>query len=58
MAETLSDPEFEPSDEQLVALARDAFANVAQQRRAVLLELRSKIAALRAEALARLENAG
>jgi len=41
------DPDFEPTDEQLVALSKEAFADVGQRRRAALARLRAEIAELR-----------
>lgn len=51
------DPDFEPTDEQLQALAHEAFAEVSTQHRETLARLRDQIARLRVEALARLEQA-
>ncbi|MBX3466889.1 MAG: hypothetical protein KF878_08320 [Planctomycetes bacterium] len=48
------DAEFEPTDEQLQALTREAFAGVAEEHRRALARLRAEIEALRSEALARL----
>lgn len=48
------DPEFEPTDGQLQALTREAFAGVAEEHRRALARLRAEIEALRSEALARL----
>jgi hypothetical protein len=50
----LANPEAEPTDEQLQALSREAFAGVAEQHHDALARLRKRIALLRAEALARL----
>lgn len=51
------DPEFEPTDEQLQALSREAFAGVAERQRSAMARLRAEIETLRAEALARLATA-
>lgn len=48
MADNLSDPAFEPSDEQLQQLSRDAFADLGAQRLAADAKLRAEIAAFRA----------
>lgn len=50
------DSSFEPTDEQLQALSREAFAHVALQHHAALERLRMGIAELRAAALARLKG--
>jgi predicted Zn-dependent protease with MMP-like domain len=50
----LADPDYEPSDEELQQLARDAFADVPARHRAAQKRLWDQIAALRAEVLARL----
>lgn len=50
------DSEFEPTDEQLQALSREAFADVAELNRKALARLRAEIEELKAEALARLAN--
>jgi hypothetical protein len=41
------DPDFEPSDEELVALSKEAFADVGERRRAALARLHAEIADLR-----------
>jgi hypothetical protein len=52
----LSDPSFEPTDEQLVALAKRAFADVPAQRRAAMSRLRDQIAKASKDALAELDR--
>lgn len=47
-----ADPDFEPTDEQLRQLSREAFADVEARQQDALARLRRDIAALRAEALA------
>jgi hypothetical protein len=47
----LADPDFEPTDEQLMALSRAAFADVPEERRKADERLRREIARLRVEAL-------
>ena len=42
-----ADPDFEPTDEDLIALSKEAFAGVGERRRAALERLRSEIAELR-----------
>ena len=54
MAGNLADPEFEPSDEELQQLARDAFADVPARNREAQQRLWDEIAVLRAQVLARL----
>jgi predicted Zn-dependent protease with MMP-like domain len=54
MAGNLADPDFEPSDEELQQLARDAFADVPARNREAQQRLWDEIAALRAQVLARL----
>lgn len=44
-----ADPTFEPSDQQLQELSREAFADVAARHQEALRALRAKIASLRAE---------
>ncbi len=56
MPGNLADPEYEPSDEELQQLARDAFADVPAQHRETQQRIRDEIAALRVQALARLAN--
>lgn len=57
MSRNLADPSYEPSDEELQQLARDAFAdvpaNIVEAQRRNMLEIES----LRREALARLAAA-
>lgn len=50
------DPAFEPTDEQLRELAREAFAEVAENHRAALARLRVEIARLRVEATVRVSD--
>ncbi len=50
-----ADPSFEPTDEQLVALAREAFADLGEQQRARDERMRALIAKLRAEAHAHVQ---
>lgn len=45
-----ADPDFEPTDEDLRALSREAFADVGARHREALERLRGEIAALRATA--------
>lgn len=47
------DPTFEPTDEQLQELSREAFADVAKNMREALDRMRAEIARLRAENAAR-----
>jgi predicted Zn-dependent protease with MMP-like domain len=56
VAGNLADPDYEPSDEELQQLARDAFADVPAQHRAARQRLWDEIAALRAQVLARLAS--
>ena len=49
-----ADPEFEPTDEQLQDLSREAFADVAARHARALELLRERIAALRADVMARM----
>jgi len=49
-----ADPEFEPTDEQLEQLSREAFADVGERNREALARLRGHVAKLRAASLARL----
>jgi hypothetical protein len=51
------DSEFEPTDEQLQALSREAFADVAELNRKALARLQAEIEVLKSEALARLASA-
>lgn len=57
MAPNFGDSDFEPTDEQLQALSREAFADVAELNGRALARLRAEIEELRSEALARLANA-
>jgi hypothetical protein len=50
----LADPSFEPTDDDLRQLSREAFADVPAQQREALARLRREVTALRAEALAHL----
>jgi hypothetical protein len=50
----LADPDYEPTDEELQKLSRDAFATIRQQRARIDAASRNRIADLRAEALRRL----
>jgi len=50
----IADPEVEPSDEQLIELSARAFSSVRAERERVNQELRSRVAAARAAALASL----
>ena len=52
------DAEFEPSDDELRALSREAFADVAARHAAALDRLWAEIDQLRAAALARLHPDG
>lgn len=47
------DPDFEPTDEQLEQLSREAFADVPARNREALARLRAQIEVLRVDALAR-----
>lgn len=51
------DPTFEPSDEQLQDLSREAFADVGAKWQLARARLREEIARLRIEALSRLAKA-
>jgi len=51
----LADPEFEPTDAQLIELSTRAFSGVRRAREEALAELRAKIAAARAEVLRSLD---
>jgi hypothetical protein len=50
----LADPDYEPSDEQLIGLAKRAFAGLKEAESARLAKLRSDLVRARDEALARL----
>jgi hypothetical protein len=52
----LTDPSFEPTDEQLVGLAKRAFAGVAEARAKTQARLRVEIAKASAESLAYLDR--
>ena len=51
------DSDFEPTDEQLQALSREAFADVAARHSEALARLQAHIRDLQAEALVRLATA-
>ena len=50
----LADPEFEPTDAQLIGLSTRAFAGVREAHERQLAELRAQVAAARTAALAAL----
>jgi len=50
------DPSFEPTDEELADLMREAFADVPARSAAALARIRQEIEELRAQAMARLEQ--
>ena len=50
------DPSFEPTDEELAELMREAFADVRVRSAAALSRLQQEIAELRVQAMARLEQ--
>ena len=52
----LADPEFEPTDAQLIELSTRAFSGVRKEREEALADLRAKIAAARAEVLQSLDT--
>jgi hypothetical protein len=52
----LADPDFEPTDEQLKALSRAAFAGVRERHEAILVKMRAEIAERRAQLLAELRE--
>jgi len=54
----LASADFEPSDEQLVTLSREAFAPVRDRHREALAQLRVQVSALRRQALARVSGWG
>jgi hypothetical protein len=54
----LADPDFEPSDEDLVGLSQRAFSAVRSEHERALEKLRTDIASARAEVLLRLARAG
>jgi hypothetical protein len=56
MAPNFGDADFEPTDEQLQALSREAFADVAELHGRALARLRAEIEVLKSEALARLAS--
>lgn len=56
-APNFADATFEPTDEQLEQLSREAFADVAKQHDEALARLRRHVAELRALALARSQQA-
>jgi hypothetical protein len=47
------DADFEPTDEQLVELSREAFAEVNDRHRDAMARLRAEVATLRQDVLAR-----
>jgi hypothetical protein len=47
----LADPEFEPTDEQLIGLSKRAFEGVAARHEAVLARLRAEIRAMSAQVI-------
>jgi len=49
MAGRFADPDYEPTDEELKALARDAFSEVRQKHERALEKLYEEIAAARAK---------
>ncbi|MCL2450376.1 MAG: hypothetical protein FWD17_15625 [Polyangiaceae bacterium] len=51
----LADPDFEPTDEQLMELSKRAFAGVKERREVALARMRAEIAARSAEVLRQLE---
>ena len=50
------DPSYEPTDEELAELMREAFADVPARSAAALARLRQQIAELRVQAMANLEQ--
>jgi len=52
----LGDPDFEPTDEDLIGLAKRAFAHVREEHEASLRRLRADIATARQAALERLRR--
>jgi hypothetical protein len=50
------DPSYEPTDEELAELMREAFADVPARSAAALARLRQQIAELRVQAMARSEQ--
>lgn len=50
----LADPDYEPTDEDLERLMRDAFAGIREAREESLRQMRERIARLSAEVLERL----
>jgi hypothetical protein len=54
----LMDPDFEPTDEQLIALSRRAFAGVGAAHDAALAQLRQRIRATSVQVLAELRSRG
>jgi hypothetical protein len=53
----LADPDFEPSDEDLIGLSQRAFAGVREQHERVLEKLRAEIELARAEILRQFPSA-
>jgi|JI10StandDraft_1071094.scaffolds.fasta_scaffold13495_6 hypothetical protein len=54
----LADPDYEPTDEELVELAHEAFAGVREANEAALARMRAAIDVERANVLARLRASG
>lgn len=54
VARNLADPAYEPSDDELLGLMRDAFGGLKEAREVSLIEMRERIARLEQEARARL----
>ena len=52
----LADPNFEPTDEDLQRLSREAFADVAARNREALERIHAEIAVLRAAVLKRVRG--
>jgi hypothetical protein len=55
-ATNFGDPSFEPTDEELAELMREAFADVPARSAAALSRIRKEIEELRAQAMVRLEQ--
>ena len=52
----LADPDFEPSDEQLLELSRNAFAHIREENELRLQKMRERIATGRLELLKQLQG--
>lgn len=52
----MADPEFEPTDEELQQLSREAFAHIPLQRAELAAKMRTRIAELREQSLERLRE--